>query len=504
MKKVLVFLYYCDYMAIEEAVDRAMKGDELYVVGCDHSVGICSLNYKGNRTFCRFCRYTMEKHIKKTLAQNGKRCNYVTMADLITKEDKKNSHKMAFSYNSVQELKSLKYRGVEIGYGAFSTFASHSLNIRPTFNQYFHEFIDCMLRSEVVMIDALNRYVDTIMPDIIVFHNGRFSNLKPLLGIALNRRLDFISTESWSTIEGVSKKNSFYNDTPHSMVALYEKMQKAWENCGPNAREIGKSFYENKVKNLYAGDVVYTANQKENLLPTEFDRDKHNIAIFTSSEDEYFAISEEYDNAAFYPNQYEGLKDIFDHFKERSDIHFYVRIHPRQAKVPYRSHMELYTLIYDNVTIIPPTSPISSYALMMACKKVIVFNSTIGMESAYWEKPVIALYLCYFTKMGVSYQPKTPQEVYKYIDDKELPALRNEEVLLKAGCFMLGQGMEDYRYIHPVKKPFKFLGHILVDICVFKIFNSSKLYTVIERILMNLDFLEPRSSRFRRISDLSA
>ena len=96
-------------------------------------------------------------------------------------------------------------------------------------------------------------------------------------------------------------------------------------------------------------------------------------------------MSKEFDDGAFFPSQIEGIKSIVEHYKHDKTKHFTLRVHPNLKKVSYKYHLDLYNLNYSNLTVVRSNSPISTYALMDAASKIIVFGSTTGIESVYWK-----------------------------------------------------------------------------------------------------------------------
>lgn len=500
MKKVLCFVSNNDYMALEEATQKLQEGYEVYFLLCDSSVRGCNVCRVLDKGTCLLCTYMMKKTIRPLL-RFSKDYHIEVMSNLITDNIRNESDKVELDFHDVKSLKNLTFHGVDIGYGAFSTFVTYTRNVMPTFNDALKEYLNALMRSEIRQTLAIEKYVNQLKPDLMVFHNGRFANLKPLLCIAKKNRIEYIVTEQWNLPNGVVKKDFFHNDIPHSFNGFYEKIKIAWENAGAEGPEIGRRFFENRRYAKYAGDTIYTKNQQQGLLPSDFDNSKRNIAIFNSSEDEFFSISKEWDDTALFPNQYVALKYIFDHYKDDSSVHFYLRIHPNLKNVPWKSHTLLYQLKFPNVTIIPADSPISSYALMDQAEKVIVFNSTMGIESAYWGKAVIALNKCTYSHLGQVYEPKTVEEMLNMIDNHDLPTLRNETSCYMVACYYMGYAAEDYKYYHIESKR---IGHGIEVFPFFKLFGSSVLYAYVCRALARLSTMIGPGRRFRNLAERTA
>lgn len=489
MKKVLIYVVHEDYMAYEEAVEKSNEGYDVYFVTCDCSVGICGFhNPYGCRSICKLCNNSMKAHIVALCKCDPKRYHCVTVSSLVTSEMKRKANAMVFDYKDTQSLKDYEYKGVEIGYGAFSTFVTVTRNVMPTYNDSLKNYLDYLMKSEVILTEALMKYVEKLQPDLIVYHNGRMSNYKPIRCIAKNLGIEYIATERIIK-NGVCFENNFINDIPHSFEAMTQKMELIWERSGDKKYTVAKNFFENRYHARPAGDKVYVKDQILGELPEGFDPSKRNISIFNSSEDEYCSISKDFDNACLYPNQYVALKTIFEHYKDNHDIHFYLRIHPNLADVPYRSHTALYGLKYDNVTIIPPKSSISSYTLMENSEKVIVFNSTMGMESSYWGKAVIALNRCFYYKQDIVYQPKDEESLFNMIDNPSLPHIeRPIENWYKPAFYCMGNQATSLKYFPCREKkyivPFtNIAGHIITT---QKLLGSNFLYMITYKCLKYL------------------
>ena len=487
MKKVMICVIHNDYMSLDLGITKYKEGCDVYFVGCDKSINFCGFqNPRGCSLLCSLCTKAMKTEIMKLVKTDSNRFHYITATELITPEMVNNSQAMQFGYSNTQELKDLTYKEVEIGYAAFSSFVSLTRNVMPTYNEKLKAYLDEVLRREVLLTDALEAYIDYLKPDLIVFHNGRMPNCKPPYCLAKAKNIEFIATERIPST-GESVMDNFLNDVPHSYTAIHAKIDKMWDVAGDEKYEIGKLFYENRYHSKPAGDKIYTKDQKLGVLPDDFDKKKRNIVIFNSSEDEFFSISKQFDESVLFPNQYVALKTIFDRFKDSEDIHFYLRIHPNLANVPYKSHTMLYGLKYDNVTIINPTSKISSYTLMDNAEKVLVFDSTMGLESSYWGKPVIAMCMCFYSGYDIAYEPQNTTELFSLIEDKKLPPkTASKDNYYKLAYRLMGQVGDKLKYY----KCSESLIHIpfrknipLNRYTTFKILGSSYLYVLLIHLI---------------------
>lgn len=470
MKNIFVYIDYLDNLALERIQEELNSGNNVYALVCDKSIRICKSNYCSSSVICKMCNSIINNKIKKLV--NTRNLHVMRMHDLISDEDKSRADSVTFEFKNMQELKALDFHGVEVGYAAFSSYVSNTRNISPTFNVFFHSMINDLLRSEVLIICAIKKFLKEHDIDLFIIHNGRHSNLKPFYRIAEMQNIDYILTERQWAKDGWDLKNDFYNTTPHTAKGICDKMLCRWESATDNKESIARSFFENRRYGKFSGDKNYVKNQVENQLPQEFDTKKRNVVIFNSSEDEYYSINKEFDQSGLYPMQYIALKALFEHFKSNSNFHFYLRIHPNLSEVPYDSHMKLYELKYDNVTIIPPTSPISSYALMEACEKVITFISTMTVESSFWKNPVIALNRFYYSYMDIAHEPRNEEDFFQMVETKDLSCKYNENCLKIAYYYMTGNAQK-LQYF-PTRKMRYTFGPVIVEaFSQFKLFNSS-------------------------------
>lgn len=440
MRKVLVYIGSHDNNSINAAIERLEAGDDVYVIRCDRSTGICRHNVYGSQCICRYCEHVNNSLWERRMLQMGAKIKGLQF--LILPEDRKAAESFHFSYENVDELKAVKYKTVEVGFGAFSTYVTITRNVMPEFCEEFKRYIDYVIRKEIVVINAIERELVAFKPDLVILHNGRFAEFKPILGLTQKHHIPYITTEEIYS-NGVMLKDNFENAVVHSVEANYQKIIDNWERgleSEEEKKKIGEEFYYRRAKGKAAGDKVYTAQQVKGLLPESFDETVENIAIYNSSEDEFCAVSSEYDKNMLFKNQYIALKTIFDHYKNDKTKHFYLRVHPNLRDVPYRSHTALYDLHYENVTIISADSPIDSYVLLFHSDKIITFHSTMSIEGAFWEKPVIALDRYVWNLMDVVYSPKSVEELWGYIDTPKLPCKKNENV------YKFG-----YRILHPIE-----------------------------------------------------
>ncbi len=494
MKNVLIFSGYNDFNALEIAKEMVEQGNQVYYLECDKTLGICQHNGKGCCMLCRHCSRSMHKAFKNLGLH--KQVKMMWLKNVFNDTDMEEACEFRKEFNSVQELKNLTYHGAQVGYGAFSSYVTLTRNVMPDMTDNFKHYINYYIDREVMMYHALERIHNKYHFDQIVFHNGRFAQFKPFLEFARLNNIVYLTTEA-KTYNSRLLKDYFVNDIPHSLDYICNNVLKNWEEGNPENREaIGRSFYEKRKKGIKAGDTVYIKDQHSGEMPEGWNNNVENITIFNSSEDEFCSVSKDYDNNLLFSNQYMALKTIFDHYRDDNTKHFYVRIHPNMKNVPFKSHQLLYHLKYDNVTIIPANSTVSSYTLMDNSDKIIIFNSTIGMEAAYWGKPVISLTKYFYWKLGVLYHPNTPEEIWPLLDNQELEAKDKDNVnLIKYGYWLLHPNYPEVKNVPYHFVEFSIGGHHYTDYTFMKFMGSYKGHVLFERIMNKITIF----SKFKKL-----
>ena len=203
--------------------------------------------------------------------------------------------------------------------------------------------------------------------------------------------------------------------------------------------------------------------------------------IFNSSEDEHSSISDEFDDNNLFPSQIEGIEWVAKALMNADDTAIYLRIHPNLRNVKYKYHTDLLKLgeKYPNFHVIPGNSKISSYNMMYHASLVLVFGSTIGVESAYAGKPVITLAACTYMKLGFCYVPKTTEELMTLLNNHMNPH------------------QPGFYFFNNDKRMVRVLGREGLGYPMDTVLGSMKL-AVLERLLVNRFFVKDRLPRKER------
>ena len=463
---------------IDMIIEEQKKGNHVVALNCDETIGLCMSNSGKSKMYCSLCKFVARRDFRRLMPAGVEQHWMKEFASIIDYDSLP-----TFEYSAAEELKTIEYKNVQVGFGVMSTYISLTRNMNPKITEASKKYFDALIREQVITLEILEYLQDKYNFGLVIFQNGRGAQLKPFLNFCQSRKIDFWCTEDFGRAKNYT--NNFWNDYAHSMKSWYAKYQECWETSKDSIErknEIAHSFFQNRRNAIAAGDKIYIKGQTAGLLPKDWDETKENIVIFNSSEDEFCSISKEWEVLKVFKSQLEGIISIVEHYKYDTSKHFTLRVHPNLKDLPYKYHKDLYKLHYDNLTVIPGWDKVSTYTLLDAADKVVVFGSTMGIEATYWKKPVILLGPSYYYDFGITYNPNDTEELWSLLETKELPTLYND-IVLKFGYFYMSDNHERTKNISIDLYIKKVNGHNLRCCVDKKLFGSNLLYAVVARLL---------------------
>lgn len=461
---------------LDEAERSHREGHEVYFGYCDYAIDCCTMNMHRKKSNCDLCKW----NTRYALQNLSKGIKQIRIKDFIPQKCNDFIH----DYKTMDEIKEVQYKGVKIGFGVLSSYLSVTRNNEPVFDKAFNSYINGMLYRSSLLTDAIESIVDTINPDLVCIFNGRLFEHRPMLELPISKGINVKNYEVLGGYHEEYYKESFENCLPHNIKKYNGKVVELWNT--PNVPlekkiEIGSSFYKNRRCGIPAGDKVYIGKQENGLLPDGWDDSKRNFVIFNSSEDEHLAVGDEFQKLDFFPTQLVGIKTILSMLKNETDIHIYLRIHPNLSNIMYSYHTDLHKLDkeFPNITIIPGSAKISTYEMMEKAEKIIVFGSTMGLESSFWKKPVINLGGCMYATSGICYVPKSLDELKSLLLDKIEPL--DNLFSIQFGYFKMHRDeTAKYKFIDYNYKPFKLRNKNLTLVNYQKFMGSRHLFAILQ------------------------
>ena len=464
MKQLIFLPFECTvivpnrfFVTLENAERCVQNEDDVTLLYCDGtSISCCWINTVCNKNLCKICN-AYRKQFFHFLSKKIKCVPYASFF----KKNWDDYKKLTFQYDSIEDVKQLEYHHVKIGYAAFSSYITPTRNLLPLINNEFRNYFDQLLRTTILNTDITKEAVALFQPDQVGIFNSRFIVSRPVYEICKHNHIDVMVYETTGNAINTRRLTYFQNITPHNVTNNIKLIQQYWDSEQVTLAEkvqIAEKFYHDRKDAIQTNDKVYIGNQKKDLLPDNWNFQKHNIVLLNSSEDEFASLGNEFEQNLF-SSQYHALKYIFEKYKDKDDYHFYLRVHPNLKDVPYSYHQKLYDFnkISPNITIIHASSPVSTYAMIDHADKVIVFGSTTGMEAVYWGKPVILLAYCEYSFLDICHLPQNIEEMDAMILNKTLP-VKEKLGALKVAYYRMHQEYAPMLYFPYEIKRYSFLS----------------------------------------------
>lgn len=409
--------------------------NEIDFVFCRGAQLPCYSNMEGDLAICNQCNFISNTVKKKYRG----RVNFLSIDELIAQLPPK-EYKADFTFNTLNEIKEINYRGAFIGYSALSGYISKTRNLEPDLGAEFREYFDVLLINQMKMADALIEFVDTKKVDQITCFNARTSDVRPVYDLAMHKGIPVNVLELIYESKAGHYKDRYVNSMPHSIKYHTDRIHDLWEKSTLGLEEkieSGSTFFKNRRSSILTRDVrAYSKEQEKGLIPDSISQPGKNIVFYLSSEDEFVAVNKEFDDIQVFESQEAAIHKILSAPTEEP-VKYYLRLHPNLKNVDYGYHHRLYDLPkkYPNVEVIGAKSKIDSYVLLDHADLVITFGSTVCAEACYWGKPVILLGGEYFYYLDVAYLPKSLEEVMELVND--IPEPKDQVNAVKFGYYQM-------------------------------------------------------------------
>ena len=419
------------------------------ILTCNGFLKNCSTNIEGSKLKCSLCSMSSNHLFKKYKHQR------IKIIDLGKFSHKKIENE--FNYNSLDDIKKIDYKGVNIGMGVVSSLVSYTRNLELNFNKTSQHIINNLIFSNCKLIESLNNLGLDYKDYKIKVFNGRFSELRTFFNYFRGKvnTLEFVYTKTKNEI----KRVEFSNSLPHSIEENTKKILLNWNSKDEIIREtLSKDFFESKLNNTAFNDTNYTKNQVKNALPEKFDDSKINISYFVSSEDEVYAIGGRWDEDKLFEKQIDFLSFWITNFKNMDNYHLYVRMHPNLKGLAFDYVKDYYNYNLDNISVIEPSSKVSSYKLMFESNIVIVSSSSIGFEANYFDKPVIQIGANFYSDLEITHKPKNLNDLKKMILNKNLKS-NNKIDSMKMALYLTCPPFEEFQVLNSIFGINKFFGY---------------------------------------------
>jgi hypothetical protein len=407
------------------AVALTMRGAEVHTLLCDGVLPGCLraehsdipdasviADYRLPAVICPGC---MAKG-KKVFEALG--LHHHRLGEFLTEEDRAAARRLAADI-PVEDIDSFRHLDINVGEqayaGALRYFARGDLSAEP----YGEAVLRRYLEASVLSACALERLVTTQKFDVACFHHGLYVP-QGIVGEVCRKHS--IRVANWFV---TYRRNTFifsHDDTYHH--TLLSEPTSAWENMRWSDKQ--ESQIVEYLKSRWYGSRDWISFHEK---PDEdFDRyaesrgvdlNRPLIGLLTNV---MWDAQLHYRQNAF-RNMLDWVLQTIAYFAKRENVQLLMRIHPAEIRGTARSRQPLldeiikaYPQIPPNVHIIPPESPVSTYAAMERCDSVLIYGTKTGVELTAMGIPVIVAGEAWIKNKGLTLDASSQDSYFNLLD----------------------------------------------------------------------------------------
>lgn len=433
---------------LEIAQGHLDQGDSVTILVCNANMQACDINPTHQPDTCMACMGRRFAGLERL--SRGVR---VRPFPFLSPADTEEIGRMQTRFSSIEELKAYRIDDFDIGYGALSSLVS--LRRDPEIDlERESDLLKNLLQTSLAVYRSVQRYLSAHRTDRVYVYNGRYAPMRAVLRAARSRGVTCFTHEKGHDLQHYALYENTY---PHDRQHVEQRIRKAWDQASgdPDREATARRWFEERARGIDRTWYSYVAAQKDAELPADWNPRKRNVAIFSSSEDEFVAIGDSWKHP-LYETQLEGMRAIIASLQDDpGDLHLYLRLHPNLARVDNEQTREIHALRAPFLSVIPATATVSTYTLMRRADRVLTFGSTAGIEAVYWGVPSILAGTCYYQNLGGTYNPASHEELIALLRADLKP--RDIEPALMYGHYLATFGIpfKYYRGLEILKGEFK-------------------------------------------------
>ena len=356
------------------------------------------------------------------------------LSELVTDEERSEARTIAESI-AVQDIEDYAWRGLRIGEharaGALRYYTRGDLDDEPMGETILRRYLEAAILSAAAYLRLLtaNDY------DVAVFHHGLYVPQGPVGEVC--RSLG-VRVANWVV---AYRNNSFilsHEDTYHH--TMMTEPVSAWEDMAWGDRQRTDIAAYLKSRWHGARDWIGFHERPEEEIggfvrSIGLDSDKPVVGMLSNV---IWDAQLHYPANAF-PNLVDWAVRTIEYFAGRPDLQLLLRVHPGEIRGTAPSRQPLLAEIRKriptlppNVFVIPPESPVSTYAAMALCDSVLIYATKMGLELTSVGIPVIVAGEAWIKNKGLTCDATDPEQYFKVLDQLPLGRRLTPDVVDRA------------------------------------------------------------------------
>ena len=124
-----------------------------------------------------------------------------------------------------------------------------------------------------------------------------------------------------------------------------------------------------------------------------------------------------------FPTMLAWVLQTIEYFKTRPDVQLVIRVHPAEIRGTARSRQPLmdeiaraYPGLPPNVFVIPPESPVSTYAAVAPCDAVLIYGTKTGVELTSMGIPTVVAGEAWIRSKGITLDASSIEDYVRILD----------------------------------------------------------------------------------------
>lgn len=369
-------------------IKKKNQDSRILAIVCDGKFGGCSVNPFGSPTICNFCI----KRARYVVKQENIGFVYLSSFDLP-------ESKSSFSENRL------------FWAGSMSSVASHTRveSVRDL-NRVWYFIYKRLFKASRRTYFSVANIIQQYQINHLYLYNGRFSCAKAAKEAARALMINF------SVYDVRRSVNPYvhHNKDLHNVFECFDRAKTMYSKNPEISRQEAIKYFNSRGKSSLFG-ASYTTKMKVGEVGN-IDNSKKIITIYTSSDDEYRFLGQDWGIQQQAISQFKEIEYICKNL----DLHNWqivIRIHPNQTGVRTNSLRKIKLLNQlSNVTVCEPDSPIDTYELLDISDLIVCFASSISLEAAYRKKTIIQIGPSPYSIIDIGYIVSNGKEAVNFIN----------------------------------------------------------------------------------------
>ncbi len=419
------------------AVALTLRGVSVHILLCDKVLPGCMraefidipdsetiANYKLPDIICKFC-LTMGQSAYYPLEL---RVHH--FSDLLTLAEQESSLNIARECDFC-EIPDYQLEGIAVGEhayaGALRYFAKGNLEDEPLGEVVLRRYLEASILTTYVT----RRLLDQHDFDAACFHHGIYVP-QGIIGEVC--RSQDVRVINWNP---AYRKNTFifsHNDTYHH--TLLEEPVDTWLGMQWNQERENEILSYLESRRRGTRDWIWFNEEPDEEIEKfaaaiGLDLNKTCVGLLTN----VMWDAQLHYRANAFPDMLTWALSTIEYFATRPDLQLLMRIHPAEicktapSRQPILKEIKKhFSAIPKNVFIIPPESPVSTYAAMAQCNAVIIYGTKTGVELTSVGIPVIVGGEAWIRNKGLTLDVTSQDEYFKVLD--QLPITSEQDPVL--------------------------------------------------------------------------